>query len=57
MLGAALLGSILAAFAMFVVASWAIYAYGLRRIHHLSAVAASSTYVLATGLSPSVPQS
>jgi O-antigen/teichoic acid export membrane protein len=56
MLGAALLGSILAAFAVFVVASWAIYVYGLRRIHHLSATATPSTHALASGLSPSVPQ-
>ncbi len=56
MLAAALLGSILVAFAVFVLASWVIYAYGLRRIHHLSATVAPSTYPLAVGLSPSVSQ-
>jgi len=57
MLAAALLGSVPIAFAVFVVACWAIYINGLRRIHHLSTVAVQSTYPLAMELSPSMSQS
>jgi O-antigen/teichoic acid export membrane protein len=56
MLAVALLGSVLMAFAVFVVASWVIYINGLRRIHHLSAAVVRSTYPLTTSLVPSVPQ-
>jgi hypothetical protein len=56
MLVATLLGSTFAAFAMFVIACWAIYLNGLRRIRHMAAAETVSAYPLAMGgLSPSMP--
>lgn len=47
MLAAAVLGSVLVAFAVFVAACWAIYINGLRRVNHLSTIDLPSTYHLA----------
>jgi O-antigen/teichoic acid export membrane protein len=56
MLVATLLGSTFAAFAMFVIACWAIYLNGLRRIRHMTAAETASAYPLVMGgLSPSIP--
>jgi O-antigen/teichoic acid export membrane protein len=55
MLAATVLGSTLLAFAMFVIACWAIYLNGLRRIHRMATTGAPSAYPIAMGLSPSIP--
>ncbi len=55
MLAAAVLGSVLMAFAVFAVACWAIYINGLRRINRLADTAALPTYSITGDLAPSMP--